>query len=86
MIQSELLLKINAGVPSDIQARYNEMIAKRQLETLTSDEYNELLRLTQQVEKIETRRVEYLAELARQRGTSMTALMQNLGIRPPTHA
>jgi len=84
--ESELLLKINEGVPSDIQKRYNELIAKRQAETLTPDEYEELLRLTQQVERLEVRRVEYLAELARLRGTSLTVLMENLGIRPPAYA
>lgn len=85
-VESELLLKINEGVPSDIQKRYNDLIAKRQAETLAPDEYEELLRLTQQVEKLEARRVEYLAELARLRGTSLTALMENLGIRPPAYA
>jgi len=84
--ESELLLKINEGVPSDIQKRYNELIAKRQAEALTPDEYEELLQMTQQVEKLEVRRVEYLAELARLRGTSLTALMENLGIRPPAYA
>jgi hypothetical protein len=85
-IESDLLLKINEGIPSDTQARYSELIARRQSETLTPDEYEELLRLTQQVEKLETRRVKYLAELARLRGTSITALMKKLGIRPPAHA
>ncbi len=85
-VESELLLKINEGVPPDIQKRYNELIAKRQAEILTPGEYEELLRLTQQVEKLEVRRVEYLAELARLRGTSLTALMENLGIRPPAYA
>jgi len=81
-----LLLKINEEVPSDIQTRYKELIAKRQAEALTPDEYKELLQLTQQVEKLEVRRVEYLAELARLRRTSLTALMENLGIRPPAYA
>ena len=85
-VESELLLKINAEVPSAIQTRYNELIAKRQAETLTPDEYKELLQLTQQVEKLEVRRVEYLAELARLRRTSLTALMEKLGIRPPAYA
>ena len=85
-VESELLLKINEGVPRDIQTRYNELIAKRQTETLTPDEYEELLKLTQEVEKLEVRRVEYLAELARLRGTSLTAVMENLGIRPPAYA
>ncbi|MBU2609425.1 MAG: STAS/SEC14 domain-containing protein [Chloroflexi bacterium] len=84
--ESELLLKINEGVPPDVQTRYNELIAIRQAEALTPEEYEELLRLTQRVEKLEVRRVEYLAELARLRGTSLTALMENLGIQPPAYA
>ncbi len=83
---SDRLRKINKGVSLDLQARYNELIAKRQAETLTPDEYEELLGLTQQVERLDVRRLEHLAELARLRGTSLTALMENLGIRPPSYA
>jgi len=84
-VEAELLLKINAGVPPDIQERYDELLAKRQAETLTPDEYAELLRLTEQVEELEVQRVEYLVALARLRGTSLTALMADLGIRPPAY-
>jgi hypothetical protein len=84
--ESELLLKINKEIPTAIQKRYNELIVRRQAETLTPDEHEELLRLTQQVERLEVRRVENLAELARLREMSLTALMENLGIRPPTYA
>jgi len=85
-VEAELLLKINAGVPPDIQERYDELLAKRQAETLTPDEYAELLRLTEQVEELEVQRVEYLVALARLRGTSLTALMADLGLRPPACA
>lgn len=78
--ESELLFKINEGMPPDLQTRYNELIAKRQAETLTPEEYEELLRVTQQVEKLQARRVEYLVELARMRGVSLNTLMENLGI------
>jgi hypothetical protein len=83
--EAELLLKINQGVPSEIQRRYDELIGKRRAESLTSDEYEDLLRLTDQIEKLEARRMEYLAELARRRRTSLAELMGNLGIRPPAH-
>ena len=83
--ESELLLGINEGVPHDVQMRFNELIAKRQAETLTPDEYEELLKLTQEVENSEVRRVENLAELAGLRGTSLTAVMENLGIRAPAY-
>jgi hypothetical protein len=83
--EAKLLLKINEGVPAALQQRYNELIAERQAETLAEDEYAELLRLTQQVEQIEVARVEHLAELARLRGISLTALMENLGITAPAY-
>lgn len=85
-VEAELLLKINQGVPPEVQKRYEELIAKRQAETLAPDEYDELLRLTDQIENLEARRMEYLAELARLRKTSLTALMETLGIRTPAYA
>jgi hypothetical protein len=84
--EAELLLRINQGIPADIQKRYDELIVKRRAETLTPDEHIELLRLTEKVEKIEAQRMKYLAELARLRRTSLTVLMKKLGIRTPAYA
>jgi len=84
--EAELLLQINQGLPPKIQQRYQELIAKRRSETLTSDEYSELLRLTDTVESIEAKRVESLAELAIHRKTSITALMEKLGIQTQNYA
>jgi hypothetical protein len=76
--EGELLLQINQGLPPDIQQRYQELMVKRRSETLTSEEYSELLRLTDTVESLEAKRVESLAELAIHRKTSITALMEQL--------
>ena len=84
--EARLLLKINQGLSPEVQKRYDELIAKRWSESLTTDEYDELLRLTDQIENLEARRMEYLAELARLRQTSLTKLMENLGIHPPDYA
>ena len=84
--EAELLQKINQGIPSDTQKNYDELIAKRQDETLPPEEHRELLHLTEQIEKLQAQRLEYLAELARLRKTSLTALMENLGIQVPTYA
>jgi len=84
--EARLLLKINQGLPSEVQKRYDELIAKRRTESLTPDEYDELLRLTGQIENLEARRMEYLAELARLRQTSLTELIEDLDIRPPAYA
>jgi len=79
--ESELLLKINQGIPLDIQQYYNDLIAKRDAEILTNDEYRELLGLTEQIEKQQAQRIEYLAELASLKGISLNTLMENLGIQ-----
>lgn len=84
--EAELLTKINQGVPADLQSRYDELIAKRRESTLTRNEYDELLQLTEQVEAVDVRRVEHLAELARLRKTTLRALMNDLGIKTPPHA
>ncbi|GAA6622354.1 STAS/SEC14 domain-containing protein [Scytonema sp. NUACC26] len=80
-LEAELLIKINQGMPSDLQRLYNELIAKREAETLTVEEHQNLLQLTEQVEKLQAQRIESLAELARIRGISLTVLMTNLGIK-----
>ncbi len=84
--ESDLLLKINQGIPASVQQRYSELIAKRQDETLTGEEHAELLLLTEQVEQAEAERVTYLAALACLRHTTLPRLMQDLGIEPPTDA
>jgi hypothetical protein len=84
--EAELLLKINQGLPFDTQKRYDELVAKRKAETMTPDEHQELLRLIEQIEKSDAERVKNLVDLAHLRGTSLTALMEDLGIHPPAYA
>jgi len=84
--ETELLLKINQGLPLDVQRRFDELVAKRQAETLMPAEHRELLALIEQVEKSDVRRVQHLAELARLRGISLTTLMDELSIHPPAYA
>jgi hypothetical protein len=84
--EAELLLKINQSIPSETKKYYDELIAKREAETLTPDEYNQLTQFTEQIEKLQAKRIEYLAELARLRKTSLTALMENLGIQMSKYA
>ena len=83
--ESELLQKINQGLPKDLQKRYGELVEKRRAEDLTSEEYQRLLDLSEQVEELEAQRVEYLAEMARLRQTSLPDLMNSLGIQSPVY-
>jgi len=84
--EAQLIVKINQGLPPEVQKRYDELIDKRREESLSSDEYDELLRLTDQIENLEARRMGYLSELARYRKVSLTELMENMGIQPPAYA
>ena len=84
--ESELLIKINQVLAPDVQARLNQLIVKRQAETLTPGEHKELLCLIEQSEKAEAARVEAMAQLARLRGVSLTTLMHDLGIKAPDYA
>jgi hypothetical protein len=82
--ESQLLARINDGLPNGLRARYTELIDHRRQEILTSEEHEELLRLTDEVELREADRVTALTELARSRGISLSALMQRLGIPAPS--
>ena len=84
--ETDLLLRINQGLPEEWRQRYNTLVAKRRAQTLTPDEHGELLRLTDEVEKLEGARLEALVELAKLRQTSLPSLMQTLGIPVPVDA
>lgn len=84
--ESALLLRINTPLPEDVQRRFDELIGKRDAETLDTEEYEELLRVTQQVEAFNVARLEALAKLAALRGVTLPELMRQLEIRPPADA
>lgn len=84
--ESELLIKINQGLPADVRTKLNRLVAKRRAGKLKSEEHHELLELIDRLENAEAKRVEALGELARWRGVSVETLMKELGIRPPKYA
>lgn len=84
--ESELLLKINQGIPVAIQQRYDELLEKRDDRSLSAEEYEELLQLTNQIELLDAKRVEYLIELARLRNQPLSLLMEDLGLTSPRDA
>src|SRR6476659_5877437 len=81
--EATLLLQINTSLPADVQRRFDELIVKRDAETLNPEEYAELLRLTQQVEAFDMVRLEALTKLAALRGVTLPELMRQLEMKPP---
>ena len=84
--ETALLLQINAGISSDLQRRFNELVAKRQTETITPAELTELIQITDEIEQQDAQRLAALIALAQLRQTPVNVLMDRLGIRPAAHA
>ncbi len=84
--ESELLVRINQGVPPDLHRHYQALAEKRDAETLTETEYQELLELSDRIEILAAQRVEALAKLAQLRQVSLLQVMADLGIKPPSYA
>ena len=83
--ESELLTKINQGLPSELQERLNELIQKRRAETISAKELRELKKLTDEVERLDAGRLELLIELAAMRNVSLRKLIKQLGLKPVPH-
>lgn len=81
--ESELLQKINRGVPVAIEQRRRELDTSRRAGTLTDAEHEELLRLIDQIEAAQVDRLANLVALAELRGTSLPRLMNDLGLEAP---
>ncbi len=84
--ETQLLQKINEGLQPETWQDYNKLIEKRQAETLTPDEHETLIGISDRIEELNARRLEHLAEFARSRGTSLSAVMKQLGITAPPYA
>jgi hypothetical protein len=81
--EAELLQKINQGLPTVLQQRYDELSAKLKADTITPGEHQELLQLIDKIELADAERLQHLIELARLRNTSLDELMDQLSIHPP---
>ena len=81
--EAQCLLRISQRLPIKLQQRYDELIAKRDAETLTAEEHVELLQLSQQAEAIDVQRMEALTKLAQLRGATLSDVLRQLKIDPP---
>ena len=84
--ETQLLQKINQGLPPAVQQRYDELTAKRRAETLTPEELEELMALIDRIEQADAERVLALTELAQLRNVTVTTLMDQVGIQRPPYA
>lgn len=81
--ESKLLETINNAPGPEFQQRYKKLIGKRRNETLTEDEYVELLQLTGVAERYQVDRLDALIKLSHLRNVSLEQIMADLNIAPP---
>lgn len=81
--ESTLLREINRGIPAELSDRYEILADKRDDETLTEAEYQELLNIAEQIEAFGVNRLETLVKLSEQRRVPLLQLMADLGIQTP---
>jgi hypothetical protein len=75
---AELLGKIRQSIPPKIARRYRFLIKKRRAETIEPAEYDELLRLTDEVEQMNVVRLENIILLARLQGKTLPEMMHEI--------
>jgi len=78
--EAALLMNINRTLPEADQMRYRRLCAKRRAGTLTKPEHRELIRLSDESEKINADRVKSIVALAAFRDVSVPELMESLGL------
>jgi hypothetical protein len=79
-LETPLLKEINRGFSEPWWDHYHELVGKRQEGVLTPEEHRELIRLTDQVERREAKRLQALLKLAKIRKQSLAQLMKALGL------
>ena len=79
-----LLDKITRTVLDKVKReRYQALIYKLEMETISDTEHAELLELVEREEKIRVKRLKYLIELAQIRNITLPQLMKNLELTKP---
>ena len=83
--ETTLLQNINQGLPPLVRKKWQHLVRKRDARKLTPKEYQELLRLVDQIEELQANRVKWMAQLAQLRKISLDELIKELSIQNPGH-
>ena len=80
--EEKVLQKVNTPFSRKKQIRFNYLIAKRDLQTLIEEEYEELLNLIQAFEKFELKRLKLLTKLADIKKITLPEVITHYNIYP----
>lgn len=76
----ELLQKIKQALPTELQQQYNDLSVKMRSQTITPEEYQDLLKLIGIVEQADGDRLQHLIQLSQLRNISLPDLMKQLQV------
>lgn len=82
MTERDLVEEVNRGFSEEFWDRFRQLVAKRRAETMTLEEQQEAIDMTDQAEARAVERLQSLLELSARRGRSVRQLMTEMGIRP----
>lgn len=80
--EAALLQQLDLDIPLEKWTLYLDLKEKRQKETITNDEYEVLISLTNDVEMANAKRINALAELSQIRNIPIRILMKQLDLKP----
>jgi hypothetical protein len=83
--EAPLLAVVHRSLPQPTQQRWDELLAKRDDASLSASEYEELLRLTDEVEDLNVQRMTALSQLAQARGVDLRTMMRQLNLPEPVY-
>lgn len=83
--EHKLLKQINNSLLSSKQMRFNYLIARRDAQMITDNEFSELLKLTDEVEKSDNIRLKRIVKLAEMKGVSLPDVVRVFNINPYQH-
>ena len=78
----ELLQKIKQALSTELQQQYNDVRVKMRSQTITPEEYQDLPKLIDIVERADGDRLQNLIQLSLLRNISLAELMEHLQIYP----
>jgi hypothetical protein len=85
--REEELLNIIYEIPSkDFQKRYKEFIRKNQQDELSDAERAEFIAMSDEIGRLDVKRMKALSQLADLRQTTFDDLIKSLGLRPRPYA
>ena len=79
--ESELILKINTIFSVDKRERYNQLYSRFSENNLNKAEHQELLKLNEEFEILNAKRIKYIGELAKLRHQTLEEVIEDLQIK-----